>query len=94
MMHFFANTPEWSLPNADPSASDTVLTGVMEGAFFLLGLLAVGFIIYSGVKFQLSRGNAGEMVKARNMLVFSVVGLILASSAWAIVRFVLRNLGS
>ncbi|MDR0887274.1 MAG: pilin [Candidatus Nomurabacteria bacterium] len=89
MMHFFAAGVDWSIPEADPN---TVVKGIMGGVFFLLGLVAVGFIIYSGIKFQLSRGNAGKMVEARNTMLYSIVGLVLAIAAWAIVRFVIGNL--
>lgn len=89
MMRYLAagNGPDWSLlPQSTP---ESVLQGILNGVFFGLGIVAVGFIIYSGIRFQLSRGSASKMVEARTMLIFSVIGLAVAMAAWAIVSFVL-----
>ncbi|MCL2085350.1 pilin [Candidatus Saccharibacteria bacterium] len=84
-----ADVPSWELPGAGGNNSEDVLAGLVNGVFFALGILAVGFIIYAGVKMQLSRGSASKMVEARSMLVFSVIGLVVAGSAWAIISFIL-----
>lgn len=76
--------------------SNITHTGSLQGvagdittaAFFAVGILAVIMIIVSGLRYVTSAGNAQRASSARNSLVYSLVGLVVAMVAYALVSFV------
>jgi len=57
---------------------------------YVLGALAVIMIIYSGILYIISGGDSTAVTKAKNTLLYSVIGLIVALLAYAIVNFVIK----
>lgn len=58
----------------------------------VVGIIAVVMMIMGGISFITSQGDAGKVTKARNTILYGVVGLIVALLAFAIVNFVLTNI--
>ena len=58
----------------------------------IVGILAVIGIIIGGVQYAISAGDAGKVKRAKNTIMYSLIGLIVALLSWAIVNFVLGNL--
>ena len=54
-----------------------------------LGAIAVLIIVIAGFQFALSQGNQEKTKKARQTILYAVVGLVVAIAAYAIVDFVL-----
>ena len=71
---------------------NTTVAVVLELAFATLGSVAFIMMVVAGIKYSSSRGNSDAIAKARNTIVYSGIGLILAILSFAIVRFVVRNL--
>ena len=69
------------------------LKNLLSWVFGLLGVMSVIMIIYSGLQMTSSAGDAGAVTKARSTLIYSIVGLVVAISAFAIVQFVLKEVG-
>ena len=61
-------------------------------AYGIAALVAVGFIVYGGITFTMSKGDASKVNRARNMLLYSIVGLIVVVLAFTITTFVLNAL--
>lgn len=57
---------------------------------FILGVLSVVMIIYGGITYTISAGDAKQVEKAKGTILYSVIGLIVAILAGAIVNFVLN----
>ena len=79
------------IPKGDLGANSTAISTVLELAFGALGSIAFIVMVYAGMKFVLSRGNADAVAKARNTIVYATIGLILSILSFAIVRFILRR---
>lgn len=43
--------------------------------------IAVLFLIYAGFKFVLARGNESELTKAKEMLVWTIIGIVILLGA-------------
>jgi len=74
--------------------SDNINTYIKSGIniiLYILGALAVVMIIFSGILYTTSGGNAATVTKAKDTLLYSVVGLVVALCSFAIVNFVLMN---
>ncbi len=60
---------------------------------FLVGVIAVIAIVISGLRFVTANGNQDQVTSARNGVLYAVVGIVVALMAYAIVYFVVDNLG-
>lgn len=58
----------------------------------LAGLVAVGYTIYGGFKYVLSRGNPSEAAKARQTIIDALIGIAIASIAIVLVAFLGRTI--
>lgn len=74
-------------PNQSVSFADTVIK-VINGMLFAVGILSVIMIIVGGIRFVVSAGDSNGVQAARNTILYSVVGLVVAFVAWGIVNFV------
>lgn len=77
-------------PKDDLGAIIKQITNVM---FFIIGAIAVVMIIYSGIRYTTSAGNPAGVTAAKNSLIYSIVGLVVAILAYAIVNFVVTRIG-
>lgn len=91
------STPPVGIPDTLKGGLDTSgagLAGVVVSYLFLVGVvLAVVFILHSGISYITSGGETAKMAAAKRGLTFSVVGLVVIVSAFFIVRFVIASLG-
>lgn len=69
------------------STVSTILNVVLG----VVGLVAVVVMILGGIGFVTSQGDAGKVTKARNTILYGLVGLVVALLAFAIVNFVLSS---
>ena len=77
----------------DLSVEGIVVT-VIRVALWVIGLLAVAFIIYGGIKYTMSGGESAKVKAAKDTIMYAVIGLIVAILAYAIVGFVVNIVGT
>ena len=65
---------------------------VVNVLLWAVGILSVIMIIFSGFRYITSAGDASKTKSTRSTLIYSVVGLIVAIMAWAIVNMVINRL--
>jgi len=75
-------------PGIPTLRGEDVVHNILNLAYFLAGLVAVIVIIIAGITYATSGGNAASMTKAKNMILYSVIGLIVVISAFAITNFI------
>ncbi len=59
---------------------------------FLIGAVSVIMLIYGGIRYTTSGGNAKSVESAKNTIMYSIIGLIVAILAYAIIQFVVTQL--
>jgi hypothetical protein len=59
---------------------------------FLVGAIAVIVIIFGGLRYVISTGDAGRIKQAKDTILYGVIGVVIAILAYAIVNFVITNL--
>ena len=84
------NTASCGLPMAQ--ANNHALQSALGIVFGVVGGLALLMIVISGFRFVLARGNPERSAKARDGLIYALVGLAIAVAAESIVFFVIGNL--
>lgn len=60
---------------------------------YVAGALAIGYLMYGGVKWITSRGDKVAVESARRHIVAAVIGLVVVISAFFILQVVFRILG-
>jgi len=68
------------------------VASVIRIVLSLLGIIALGFILYAGFTWMTAGGNEEKVTTARKTLLSAVIGLAIILSAYAITNFVLKNL--
>lgn len=84
--------PEWDT-NSQLSKGNLMetLQLIINVVVGIVGFVAVVMIIMGGISFVTSQGDSSKVAKARNTILYGVVGLIVVLLAFAIVNFVLTN---
>ncbi len=68
-------------------ASSTELRFVLQIVFGILAAVAVLFVVIGGLRYTISGGDSQDMARAKNTIIYAIVGLIIALFAEAIVSF-------
>lgn len=69
-----------------------IVTTATNFLLFIAGALAVIMLIWGGLRYAVSGGNASAVTAAKNTVLYAIVGLIIAFLAFAAVNFVLGTL--
>ena len=85
--------PDAAMCNSQQTAPNLaiIIINIVIGG---LGVIAVINIVISGYRYTTDRGDPGAIAKARNGIIFSVAGLIVALLAFAIVNFIASNISA
>ena len=73
-------------------SADNVLGSVLNIVYFTAGVIAVIVIILSGYSFMTAVYDPAKVEKARNAILYAVVGLIVIIAAFVITNFVIGSL--
>lgn len=74
----------------DTAAS--LIKKIINILLFFLGAIAVIMIIIGGISYTTSGGDSGSVSKAKNTILYSIIGLAIAFSAYAIVNWVVLRI--
>lgn len=91
---FFDNPTGVVAPNA--AAQGTLganITTIINYFLGFLGLIAVAFLIYAGVLMVTAGGNDDQVGKAKTIITYAVIGIVIILLSWTIVTFVTGALG-
>jgi len=67
------------------------LVGPLVGTLlFVVGVVSVLMIIVGGFMYVLSQGNSASVTKAKNTVLYAIVGLVVSLLAYAIVFWVFK----
>ena len=76
-------------PDALPqTTAETASNGLFAVAFYVAGITAVIVLIIAGIMYMTSAGDPGKAAKAKNMIIYTIAGLIVLVSATAIIAWV------
>jgi glucose uptake protein GlcU len=95
----FNKTADDGAGQAHPNATPSTLFGgggifhtISNILIFLTGAIAVIVIIFGGLRYTISTGDAARVKQAKDTILYGIVGLVIAILAYAIVNFVTNNL--
>jgi len=76
---------EFEAPEVEPISAIVTITNI---AFTFLIALAILFLIIAGFYFVTASGNPEQIGKARNMVLWAIVGVVIALLAKGLVYFI------
>lgn len=76
----------------DADKLTSLVKNVVNILLFIVGIAAVVMIIIGGLRYVTSNGDTSQVTGAKNTILYSIVGLVVAAMAYAIVNFVVDKL--
>lgn len=70
-----------------------IAADVIKVVIGLVAVLAVGVMIFGGIMYTTSVGDAQKAYRARNIIIYGLVGLVVSILAYSIVLFVTQGIG-
>lgn len=67
------------------------IIGILNGIIGGLGIIAVIFIIIGGINYVTSTGDSGKVKKAKDTILYALIGLVICALSYAIVNWVIMN---
>lgn len=86
-----ANDPNSTLCANKDENINGLITNVINVLLFVVGIISVVMIIIGGIMYATSAGDAGAVTKAKNTILYAVIGLVVAFLAFAIVNWVVNR---
>jgi type IV secretory pathway VirB2 component (pilin) len=83
-------------PGIEAAARGTLgqnITTIINYFLGILGLIAVAFLIYAGVMMVTAGGNEEQINKAKKIITYAVIGIVIILLSYSIVTFVTSALG-
>ena len=77
--------------NQEANLTDTIIN-IINAVIGVLGLVAVVVIIIGGINYMMSSGDTSKVKKAKDTILYGVIGLVICVLAFAIVNFVIKNI--
>lgn len=71
----------------------SIFTTVVNILLFIIGAICVIMLIWGGIRYTTSAGNSASVTSAKNTIMYAIIGLIIAFLAFAIVNWVLGEIG-
>ncbi|HSX32477.1 MAG TPA: pilin [Candidatus Saccharimonadales bacterium] len=75
-------------PNADNDRIQTLFNIVLT----IMGAVGVLILSLAGIRFMTSRGNPQEAAKAKNAILYTVIGLVVVAMSLVMVNFVVTRI--
>ncbi len=72
---------------------DTLVKNIINILLWAIGIVSVIMLIIGGFRYVTSNGDSSQVTAAKNTIMYSVIGLIIAILAYAIVNFVVFRVG-
>lgn len=69
-----------------------LVLGILNTVYFWLGAVAVGMIVYGGYMYVISNADPGKVKKAKDVLLYAVIGVVIVLLAFAITNVVVKGL--
>ena len=73
--------------------TDGTISNVVNSILYVAGIIAVVMLIFGGIRFMVSRGDKDKVQKAKNTVIYAIIGLVLVIFSYAIVNFIVSATG-
>ena len=93
MIRFLADTGlkanDFKVPQ--PGVDNGTFGTVLQIVFGLAGGIALIILLLASLKYVTSRGDPAAVAKAKNTIIYALIGLAIIAAAFSIVSFVVKS---
>lgn len=78
----------------DPTITDAStgnILNIMNVVYLVAGIVAVFVIVIAGFIFMTSRGDQSNIARAKNAILYAVIGLVVVMMAFVITQFIISS---
>ncbi|MDO4712981.1 MAG: pilin [Candidatus Saccharibacteria bacterium] len=68
-----------------------IVTQIINIMLYIIAILSVIMLIWGGIQYTTSGGDSNKVTSAKNTILYSIIGLVVAIFAWAIVNWVVEQ---
>jgi hypothetical protein len=83
------NVPDVTGKNIGGNNLKQAIVNIVKYILTFVAIIAVAVIVFAGIRFIISAGEEGEKEKAKKMIIYAVIGLLIIMLAQAVVNFVI-----
>jgi len=76
----------------DTADFSSAIVSIINGIIGIFGAVAAIFVVVGGYYYMTSGGDPGKVKKAKDTILYALIGLAVAALAFAIVNFVIVNI--
>ncbi|MBQ3320780.1 hypothetical protein IJG71_01460 [Candidatus Saccharibacteria bacterium] len=92
LIRFAADANPGKYTEGEGGELNVTIINIINAVIGILGLVCVIVIILGGVQYMTSTGESSKVKKAKDTILYGVVGLVICVLAFAIVNFVIKNI--
>lgn len=93
LLHIIAQITQEQVDIPRVELVNTSITKALQLVFGLAGAMAVIIVIIGGFNYTTSQGDPQKTSKAKNTILYALIGLVICISAFTIVSFVVGRTG-
>ena len=83
-----ASLTEGTIKAIDAEAANALVTNLIQWTIGIAGIVAAIFLVLGGVSYMTSAGDSSKLQKAKNTILYAIIGLIVVALAEIITAFV------
>ena len=74
------------------NASTDALSSILNTVYFFVGAIAILMLVIAGINYVRAGGDSNNVVKAKNTILGTIIGIIIILSAFLITNFVISGM--
>ncbi len=85
------NSSQGSQQPANLFGDGGIFQTITNVLLFIIGAVSVIMLIIGGIRYTISQGDSSAVTSAKNTILYSIIGLVVAILAYAAVNFVITH---
>lgn len=81
---------QWNLP--EPKLDSANVANLLQIVFGVAGAITILLVVIGALKYVISQGDPGATAKAKDTILYALIGMALCVTAFSIVTFVVGRL--
>ena len=75
--------------NGNKNALPTIIQSILNAIILVAGIISAVYIVIGGIHYITSNGDAAKVKKAKDTILYALIGLIVCALAFALVNWVI-----
>lgn len=72
-------------------ATQGTLDTIMAEVYIAIGAIGLILMLIAGLRYIMSQGDPAKIAQAKNMVIYTLIGVVVSALAWSITSYVLQQ---